>query len=484
MHHFLQREYHRNSHRRVRKDTAMAKYKAEWESLKQYRVPKWFEDAKLGIFIHWGVISVPGQGCWYPQGMYGHWRKDWFVHHLNTYGHQKEFGYKDFIPKFKAEKWDPDAWLDLFVKTGARYVVPVADFHDAFAMYDSDLTEFSAVKMGPKRDVVGELKAATESRGLKFGVSSHLAHNWTFFPKSREFDTLDPKYEKLYAPAHDGWVPRKFLDFWLARTKELIDKTQPDKLWFDFGWERPEFEPLRREVVAYYYNRAEEWGKEVVLTYKVDHLEAGTAVLDLERGRLDDVRPMVWQTDTSIGWHDWSYKVDEEYKPTDMIVCELIDIVSKNGVLLLNIGPRPDGTIPEEQVSVLEALGKWLGLNGEAIYDTRPWSTCGEGPTVFESGHMNEGKNRGKSYTGEDIRFTTTKDAFYAIFMDWPGPGRKIIKSLVGNSFMTRQVTGVELLGHGPVEWDVDHEGFHVGMPKKRPCEYACSVKISLDRGG
>lgn len=465
----------------------MRRYHPTWESLAHYRAPDWFTNAKFGIFIHWGIISVPEHGCWYGHSMYNPEHQDrGFEHHINTYGTQDKFGYKDFIPMFKGEHFDPDEWIDLCVKAGARYVVPVADFHDAFAMYDSDLTEYSAVKMGPKRNVIGEIREAALKRDLRFGVSSHLAFNWDFFAKKPEFDTWDPAYEQLYGPRHNGIVPRSFLEMYLRRTKELIDKTRPDKLWFDFGFNRPEFEPARKEIAAYYYNQALEWGREVVLTYKNETEDKsfpdGTAVLDLERGRLNEIRPMTWQTDTSVCWKDWSYRAGDEYKPIDMLIGELVDIVSKNGCLLLNIGPRADGTIPREQVGILEAFGEWLQVNGEAIYGTRPWSIYGEGPTKMIGGHMQEGHNKEMSYTGEDIRFTTSDDAFYAVFLDWPGAGRTRIKSLVGNPFMGRRIERVDLLGHGPVEWKMDHLGFFINMPNERPCNYCYSVKIGFSK--
>jgi alpha-L-fucosidase len=457
----------------------MSKYEATWESLQQYTTPQWFEEAKLGIFIHYGVISVPGKGCWYGNKMY-QFNEPTFKHHLKTYGPQHEFGYKDFIPMFKAEKFDAHAWIDLCKRAGAKYVVPVADFHDAFAMYDSDLTEYTAVKMGPKRDIIGELKTATAGTDIKFGVSSHLAFNWEFFPHERTTDTGDPANAAIYGVPHDQLVPPEWPKQWLKRTKELIDKTQPDKLWFDFGIERPEFEPYRREIAAYYYNKAEEWGKEVVLTYKNEDFVEGTAVLDIERGRLTEIQPLVWQTDTSVGKLDWSYNADEQIKDTRDLINEFEDIVSNNGVLLLNIGPHPDGTVPQDQVDILLAIGQWLKTNGEAIYGTRPWVISGEGPTVMVAGHMLEHENFGKRYTGEDIRFTTKGDAFYAIFLDWPGAGTATIKSLKGNCFVGRSIADVELLGHGMIDWKQDAYGLHVEMPEAKPCEHSYAVKVTL----
>ena len=458
----------------------MPHYEPTWESLKQYQAPAWFKDAKFGIFIHFGIYTVSRQGCWYGNGMY-RWNHPWFKHHIHHWGLPHEFGYKDFIPLFTAEHFDPEAWVDSFAKAGARYIVPVADFHDGFAMYDSDLTEWCATKMGPKRDIVGDLGKAARARGLKFGVSSHLARQWEFFPHDPEFDTSDPQYAGLYGAPHGEAVPKAHLEMWMARTRELIDKTEPDKLWFDNCINREEFEPCRREIAAYYYNRAQEWGKEVVLTYKQDAFPDGAAVLDLERGLLDDIRGMVWQTDTSIGRRDWSYRDDEEYKDPSSLIAEFIDIVSKNGVLLLNVGPTTEGLLPEQAQATLKAFGQWLAVNGEAIHETRPWARYGEGPTHMTGGHMNEKENAGKAYCGEDIRFTTKGDSLYAFFLAWPGAGPATIHSLGGNPFLGRRIEQVELLGRqGPIAWRHDELGLHVEMPVERPCDHACALRIKM----
>ena len=455
-------------------------YEPTWESLSQYRAPEWFKDAKFGIFIHYGLYSVSAQGCWYGHGMY-RWDHPWFEHHTRHWGGAYEFGYKDFIPLFKAERFEPEAWVELFARAGARYVVPVADFHDAFAMYDSELTPWNAFRMGPKRDIVGELSRACRARGLRFGVSSHLAMNWRFFPHDPAFDTSDSAYAELYGCPHGDVAPKRHLDRWLARTKELIDKVQPDKLWLDTGICRPEFEPGRRELAAHFYNRALEWDKEVVLTYKREAFADGTAVLDVERGRLDDIRPMVWQTDTSVGRHDWSYKEDEDYKETAALIAEFVDIVAKNGVLLLNIGPRADGTIPSEAEAILLAFGRWLDVNGEAIYGTRPWAVYGEGPTRITAGEKKEYDDAAKSYTPRDIRFTTNGDVLYAIFLAPPPPGPATIHSLKGNALLGRRVKAVKLLGHpAPLQWTQDHHGLHVHMPEKMLGDYACALRISV----
>ncbi len=456
------------------------KYEPTWESLKQYRVPSWFEDDKFGIFIHWGVYAVPAFGNeWYPRNMY---RKDEpaFEHHRKTFGDPKAFGYKDFIPKFTAEKWDPQAWAELFAQAGARFVVPVAEHHDGFAMYDSSHTEFSAVKMGPKRDIAGELAATVRAKGMRFGLSSHYAYNYYYYTHSDEFDTNDPKFAGLYGKPIDekGPASEEFMNLWLARTTEIVDKYQPDILWFDFCFERPEFESYRQKIGAYYYNKGVEWNKGVVLQHKHEAFPDGTAVLDVERGKLDAIRPMIWQTDTSISRKSWGYIDNDEFKSADSLVDDLVDIVSKNGALLLNIGPRADGTIPDEARDRLLAIGKWLAANGEAIYGTRPWRVYGEGPTKFKAGPMAEGE--AKPFTAADIRFTRKGNLLYAICLDKPAEAVRI-EALGKSSAAGIEIVEIKRLGAAePLVWSCDDNALTIRMPAALEGEYAFVFSIGL----
>ena len=461
-------------------DNNTTKYEPTWESLKSYSVPEWFKDAKFGIFIHWGVYAVPAFSSeWYPRNMY---REDSpvFEHHKETWGPQAEFGYKDFIPMLKAEKWDPVAWVSLFKEAGARYVVPVAEHHDGFAMYASDHTRWNAANMGPCRDIVSELEKAVRQQGLRFGVSTHRAFNWRYYTYSDEFDTSKLEYADLYNPPHPEDEPASegFLKSWFARTKELIDKFQPDVLWFDFGWHRDEFAPYRPKVAAYYYNRAIDWGKEVVLQYK-DKFPEGTAVLDIERGKLDDIAEHYWQTDTAVSYKSWCYIENDEFKTVTTLVHDLIDIVSKNGNMLLNVGPKADGTIPDDAANLLLGVGDWLKVNGEAIYGTRHWHIYGEGQTDVAKGHHTERENR--AFTAEDIRFTTKGDALYAICPAWPRE-EVTIKSLGASSAVCADmISEVSMLGsQETLSWSQDEDGLKIETPSEKPCQHAYTFKIVL----
>lgn len=455
-------------------------YQPDWSSLSRYEVPAWFKAAKLGIFIHWGVYAVPAFGDeWYPRWMY---RADCpeYQHHREKWGLQSQFGYKDFIPLFTAENWDPQAWVDLFIDAGARYIVPVAEHHDGFAMYRSDFTRWNAANMGPRRDVIADLRRAVLERGLKFGVSTHRAYNWRYYTYEDNFDTLDPENSDLYSPPHpeDEPASQAFIENWLGRCFELVDKFEPDLFWFDFGWHWEEFAPYRPEIVAYYYNRALEWGKEVVLNYK-KMLPDGVAVYDVERGKLDDIRTEYWQTDTAISSKSWCFLENDEFKSATTIVHDLVDIVSKNGNLLLNVGPRPDGTIPDEAQSILRSLGKWLQINGEAIYEAEHWTRFGEGPTRVEVGHSSEHKNA--PFTTEDIRFMKKGKFLYAIVLGWP-IDCLTIKSLSSRSeIQFDQIERINLLGiEGSLGWSQNEVGLTIKLPNHPPGEHAYCFRIQL----
>ncbi len=454
------------------------RFKPTWESLGQYKVPEWYKAIKFGIFIHWGVYSVPAYSSeWYPRGMYIQGTKE-YEHHLKTYGAHKDFGYKDFIPMFKAEKFDPACWAELFEKAGAQYVIPVGEHHDGFQMYDSEISEWNAAKKGPKRNVLGELYSEFDKKSLVRGVSTHRVEHWFFMGHGKEFDSdiKEPlKRGDLYWPSmaeanhHDLFsepMPtEEFLNDWLVRCCELVDKYQPSIIYFDWWIQHSSVKPYLKKFAAYYYNRADEWGKEVVINYKHDAFQFGCAVVDVERGQFADTKPYVWQTDTAVAKNSWCYTENNSYKTSTQIIRSLVDIVSKNGRLLLNIGPKADGTIPYEDESILLEIGRWLKINGEAIYESKLWRKSGEGSVNVTEGQFAD--NEGAPYTSEDIRFTAKGDCIYAICLNMQNKDTICIKSLAEADASSKPnfhgiIKSVEVLGHEKCQYNRDEEGLHV----------------------
>ncbi len=446
-------------------------YKDTWESLQQYRAPQWYSDVKLGIFIHWGVYSVPAFGSeWYSRNMYIQGTKE-FEHHRKTYGEHKDFGYKDFIPMFKGENFDPEEWIGLFEEAGAQYVIPVAEHHDGFQMYDSALSVWNAKNMGPKRDVLGELTEACVRHGLVNGASSHRVEHWFFMGHGKEFDSdiKEPlKRGDLYWPSMEepdhmdvfaGPVPtQEFLEDWLCRCCELIDKYRPKIIYFDWWIQHSSVKPYLKKFAAYYYNRAEEWGEQVVINYKQDAFAFGTAVPDVERTQFAEAKPYVWQSDTATAVNSWGYTENNTYKPVRQILCDFVDIVSKNGRLLLNVGPKADGTIPDEDKQILRAIGAWMKVNGEAIRGAKPWRVSAEGGTQVKEGGFTDGEET--RFTSEDIRFTANGSSVYAICLNMQGKNKIKVRSL---HIFNAVVKDVKMLGsEKPVKWSRDETGMTI----------------------
>ncbi len=448
---------------------ANGRYKDNWSSLSNHKTPDWYYRDKLGVFIHWGIYSVPAFGNeWYSRAMYDKNERE-FNHHIENYGNQKDFGYKDFIPMFKGERFDANEWIKVFKDAGARFVMPVCEHHDGFAMYDTEFNRWNSTKMGPCRDIAGELRSACEKEGLTFCASTHRAEHYFFMNMGRTFDSdvNNEEYRDFYGPAYhckelnsgdlhkttaDTFsIPptKEWLDDWLVRTCELIDKYQPRILYFDWWIHNQAFKPYLKKLCAYYYNRADEWGAEVTINYKHEAFPPTVATFDVERGALTDISPIPWQTDTAIGLSSWGYIKDNKFKTSRQIICDLIDIVSKNGMLLLNIGPKADGTITDEEMAVLTDLGNWLKINGDGIYGTRPWRKFGEGKTNNSGGYFSD-YNETK-YTKKDFRFTFKDCCLYAFQMKPDGKTVKI-KSLATQGHHDFLLGDITVLGDNEIE--------------------------------
>jgi alpha-L-fucosidase len=466
---------------------AKGPFEPTWESLQQYRCPDWFRDAKLGMWAHWGPQAVPMAGDWYARNMYIQGQRQ-YQHHLEHYGHPSKFGYKDIIPLWKAEKWDPDRLIALYKKAGARYFVSMGCHHDNFDLWNSRYHRWNAVNMGPKRDVVGEWQKAAKKHGLKFGVSEHMGASFTWFQPSHgsdktgplagvPYDGADPQYQDLYhwpaAPDDTAWYSKdpRWHQEWLRRITDLIDQYKPDLLYTDGGIP---FDAVGRTAVAHLYNTLAHNGvTQAVYTCKQE--SKGMWVQDLERGVMAGILDDPWQTDTSIG--DWYYNKDWKYRGADWTIHMLVDIVSKNGNLLLNVVQRPDGSLDPEAEQVLDGMARWIEVNGEAIYGTRPWGVYGEGPTRAKGGHFQEDY----TYTARDIRFTTKGDTLYATAMGWPEDGKLRIRTLAANApGIAGDIRTIQLLGsHAKLQWKRAEDALEVALPDAKPCEHAYVLKIT-----
>jgi alpha-L-fucosidase len=463
------------------------------ESLQQYKCPEWFRDAKLGIWAHWGPQAVPMAGDWYAKNMYVEGQRQ-YKDHLEKYGHPSEQGYKDIIPLWKAEKWDPERLMALYKKAGAKYFVSMGSHHDNFFLWNSKLHKWNAVNMGPKRDVVGDWQKAAKKEGLRFGVSEHLGASFNWFQAAHGSDKTGPKagvpydganekYWDLYhfpaEPGDKGWYSKnpKWQQQWFEEIKELVDNYQPDLLYTDGGV--PFGNEVGRSMIAHLYNSsaARHGGKtentEVIYTCKQE--SNGAWVQDLERGVMPGVRPHPWQTDTSIG--DWYYNKDWKYRGADWVIQMLVDIVAKNGNLLINVVQRPDGSLDPEAEKVLAEMADWIAVNGEAIYGTRPWLIHGEGPVRAKGGNFKEDF----AYTAKDIRFTSKGNkTLYAFAMGWPTDGKIVIRSLAKFPEVTAKIAGISLLGStAKITWKLDADGLTVNLPGEAPCKYAVALKIT-----
>jgi alpha-L-fucosidase len=464
-------------------------FQGTFESLTNYHCPEWFRDAKFGIWAHWGPQAVPMDGDWYARGMYEEGNKH-YKYHIPNYGHPSTNGYKDIIPLWKAEKWDPDRLMALYKKAGAKYFVSMGSHHDNFFLWNSRLHKWNSVNMGPKRDVVGDWQKAAKKKGLRFGVSEHLGASFTWFQSSHRadktgplagvpYDGADPKYQDLYhfpaQPDDKGWYSKdpRWHQMWYDEIKELVDNYQLDLLYTDgavpFGNE------VGRSMIAHLYNNdlKNRGRQEVVYTCK--QASQGMWIEDLERGVMPKINPHPWQTDTSIG--DWYYNKNWKFRPVSWSIHMLVDIVSKNGNLLLNVVQRPDGSLDAEVEQALADMAAWIAIHGEGIYGTRPWLVYGEGAIKAKGGSFKEDFK----YSAKDIRFTAKGKTLYAFALGWPEDGQLTIRSLAQpTGEKGNRIQRVELLGDkGRLKFTQTTNGLVVMLPAKRPSEHTAALKIT-----
>ncbi|HVY74900.1 MAG TPA: alpha-L-fucosidase [Puia sp.] len=457
-------------------------FKPAEESLKEYRYPAWFRDAKFGIWAHWGPQAVPRQGDWYARKMYEEGSDD-YLYHIAHYGHPSVFGYKDIIPLWKAQRWDPEKLMALYKKAGAKYFVSMGTHHDDFFLWNSKIHQWNAVNYGPHKDVVAIWQRAAVKEGLRFGVSEHLGASFTWFQSSHRADTSGPKagipydgnnpaYQDLYhakAEAGDNdWLSTnpEWKREWFFSVKELIDNYHPDLLYSD---SKLPFEEYGLSMLAHFYNsNMEKNGGRLEAVYTCKQASQGMWVQDLERGVKDSIAALPWQTDTSIG--DWFYRTGQKYKTALEVIQMLVDIVSKNGNLLINIVQTPEGDLEPDVLNIVEQIGNWNAANGEGIFGSRPWKIYGEKPAnapVVESASFNEDKVK---YGAGDIRFTQKGDTVYAFCLGIPSGDISIHSLGLKANLAGRPVLSVKLLGSDqPLRWKQQADALLIRKPASLP---------------
>jgi alpha-L-fucosidase len=463
---------------------ASGPFKPNWDSLHGHQDADWFRDAKFGIYTHWGPVTVgssfsPGDAEWYGNQMYMPSHAA-FEYHKKTFGDQHSVGYKDIIPKFTGERFDANKWADVVAQSGAKFAGPVAMHHDNFALWNSSLTRWNSVAMGPRRDIVAELATAYRSKGLKFITTFHHGFAWQYYEPSFAFDGANPDNDDLYTEVHapKAKPSKHFQDRWLADVYEVLNRYQPELIYFDFEFTAVITPEYQQKLFATAYDWAAKNGRTISVTQKDRAVHAHTGILDFERGREDAITPYPWLDDTAIG--PWFYVAAEKLKTPAYLVGLLADIVAKNGCMLLDIAPMVDGTLPEESVSILRKVGAWLGVNGEAIYGTRPFSVYGEGPTRNVGG-AGFSENNDKPFTGQDVRYTTKGDALYAIFLG--RPERTVTLASVNPQKVTAGgIHDIRVVGTGErVRWHASGDCITLDIPASaiERTNLCCALKIT-----
>ncbi len=473
------------------------KKEVDWKSVQQ-NAPDWFRDAKFGLFFHWGPYCVPAyENEWYSRNMYAKGLSQ-NKHHEATYGKLKEFGYKDFIPMFRGEKFDPEEWADLVVRSGARYAGPVSEHADNFSLWNSKVNPVNSVAMGPKRDIVGECAVAFRERGIRYLATFHHQWLWGWFMSTdADADVYNPENEIFYGPSlpleTNRYAPYRLPDDsfnrnWCDKVKEVIDNYQPDALYFD---SRTNIigETYRHEMADYYYNQTNH--KNGIITYKQEDFPSDIGVLDIECGRFSESKPFPWQTDDRLEDNiTWCIVQNPKYKPAKKIIHQLCDVVAKNGNLLLNVGPNADGSFPEEAKAILYEIGDWLKMNGDAIYETRPYAIASEGPASVKDENYDITKIKEQlkdglaadirltEFSEKDFRFTSKGNTVYAIALGWPDNSILHIKSFKTGSVL-KDIKSVSLLGlEGKLNYIQTDSELTVYLPEVKPCDHAYCIKI------
>jgi len=480
-------------------------FTTEWESLKKHQaVPEWFADAKFGIYFHWGVYSVPGWGSeWYPRWMYVRDRKGWgdkiYSYHIKTYG--KDVHYHDFIPQWQAENFDAKEWVDLFENAGARIIGSIAEHHDGFSLWASQVNPWNSKSMGPRVDVVKAISDETKKRGLKFMATFHHGFHRMFYPKQAGTANLeedrflvvqedcqvpqDEKYRKLYGHMSKDEAS----DYWLAKLDEVVDSVCPDYIWMDFG-ARYVREDVRRQFLANYFNAAARENKEVVVNSKGSYYPKEVAIVNTERATMGQIPSQVWITDFILGS---AFSYDRSRRTAidpNQAIRMLADVVSKNGVMLLSAGPMADGTIPVEQVRALQGIGSWMQRYGEAIYDTRPFVSFGEGLTQLTRDEDDAWNEYGAIKKGlgdlnaKDIRFTRKGKTVYAIQLGWPATSEALVLRTFAHQAQDLKVRSVAVLGSSEsITWQCTDRGLRLIPPIHKPerAEAALVYKINIE---
>ena len=475
-------------------------YQPTWDSLRRYKCPDWFHDVKFGIWAHWGPQCAPKQGDWYARNMYIQGSRQ-YEYHVQHFGHPSKFGYKDVIPMWKAENWEPETLISKYKKAGAKYFVSLGVHCDNFDCWDSRYHRWNATNYGPKKDIVSTWREVARASGLRFGVSEHLAWSYSWFNVNKDsdktgpmagvpYDGNNPEFWDLYFPPHKENEarftqnpPEFWKDDWLIRVRDLFDQQQPDLVYTDGGV----FDGVGLDAMAYYYNANMRWhGGSLQGVYTIkNHLattkllgdyQEGVATLGIERGGAAKIQPQPWQTDTCIG--QWFYYEGFKYKTAAEVVRYFVDVVSKYGGLLLNFPLLPDGTLDSQLESILADITKWMAIHGDRLHASRPWKIFGEGPARAEDGLFSERKM--KPFSAEDIRFVTKGDKFCAFFLGLPDRD-PVIKSLAkSEGLWTKPISIVRVIGSGEdVKWLLEPDGLHIARPQHNPTDLTLALEIS-----